>query len=252
MLNVEQSKIPLRGEMKPRLSAGKAGFAGKKLLLLILISAGLTLAQTYKVEKVTGSAKILNSNDKWIDAKDGTILSPNSILVAEDNSSVKVSGNGINFTLKESSALSISSLKQMTLDELLLALAMEDMMNAPRKKENNNGKTTAVYGTKEGAADKIIHSDDFGIKRLNGALQLAESGFKESAVVTAKEIFRKYPETKKKADYRIYFADLLYEFDLYEEAYDEFTSIKELKLSDQEKSEVENKLLLLNKRIVNK
>jgi len=100
--------------------------------------------------------------------------------------------------------------------------------------------------------EKIISSNDFGLKRLNGALQLAENGFKESAVVTSKEIFRKYPETKKKADSRIYFANLLYDFGLYEEAYDEFTSIKELKLSDKEISEVELKLSLLNKKIVNK
>jgi len=239
-------------EMKSRLSADKVSFAGKKLFLLIFLAMGLTFAQTYKIEKVNGSAKILDSMDKWIEAKEGIVLSPNSILVTEDNSSVKLSGYGISFTLKESSALSISSLKQMNLDELLLALAMEDMMNAPRKKENNNGKTTAVYGTKEGTVEKIISSNDFGLKRLNGALQLAENGFKESAVVTSKEIFRKYPETKKKADSRIYFANLLYDFGLYEEAYDEFTSIKELKLSDKEISEVELKLSLLNKKIVNK
>ena len=224
----------------------------KKLFLLILISAGLTFAQSFKIDKVTGSAKILDSKDRVIDAKEGSELAPNSILVTEDNSSVKLSGYGRSFTLKESSALSISSLKQMTLDELLLALAMEDMINAPRKKENNNGKTTAVYGTKEGAAEKIISSNDFGNKRLNGALQLAENGYKESAVVTSKEIFRKYPETKKKADSRIYFANLLYDFGLYEEAYDEFISIKELELSDNERSEVENKLSLLNKKLVNK
>jgi hypothetical protein len=230
-----------------------------KLVVLIMISIGLTcltarqaFAQSYKIEKVIGSVKILDSKDKWIDAKEGIVLSPNSILVTEANSSIKLSGYGKSFTLKESSALSVSSLKEMNLDELLLALAMEDMMNAPRKKEKNNGKTTAVYGTKEGAVDKIIFSDGFGLKRLNGAFQLAENGFKESAVVTSKEIFRKYPDTKKKADSRIYFANLLYEFGLYEEAYNDFTSIKELKLSAKEKSEVENKVSLLNKKLVNK
>ena len=91
----------------------------------------------------------------------------------------------------------------------------------------------------------------FGIKRINGAVQLAENGFKESAVVTAKETFRKYPSTKEMANYRIYFASLLYDFGLYDEAYDEFTSIKELKLSDKEKSNVEEKLSQLNKKLGN-
>jgi len=223
----------------------------KKMILLIMIAAGITFAQTYKIASVTGSAKILGSNDKWIDLEAGTAVPDNSLIVTEDNSSVKLSGNGIVFALKESSAVQVSNIKQMTLNELLLALAMEDIMNAPRKKENHNGKTTAVYGTKEGSVEKILLSDEFGAKRINGALQLAENGFKESAVVSSKEIFRKYPETKKKAGHRIYFANLLFEFGLYEEAYDDFVSIKELKLSEEEKAEADKKISLLNKKLVN-
>jgi len=225
----------------------------KLIFLIIMIATVLTFAQSYKVGKVTGTVKILDSNDNWIEVKDGTILSYNSILVSEKKSSAKISGKGMNFTLKESSALSISSIKKMTLDELLLALAMEDMINAPRKNEKNNGKSTAVYGPKEtGRVNEMVQSNDFGLKRINGAVQLAESGFKESAVVTAKEIFRKYPQTKENSHIRIYFADILYELGLYEEAYDEFVSIKELKLSDKEKTEIESKLILLDKKLVNK
>ncbi len=225
----------------------------KKTFLLVITITSLMFCQSFKVDKVTGTVKTLDSNDNWIEVKEGASLPLNSILVADKKSSVKISGEGINFTLKESSAIPVSNIKKMTVDELLLALAMEDMINAPRKKENDNGKSTAVYGSKEGGNESdIAGSDDFGIKRINGAMQLAENGFKESAVVTAKETFRKYPSTKEMANYRIYFANLLYEFGLNEEAYDEFTSIKELKLSDKEKSEVEEKLSQLNKKLVNK
>ena len=225
----------------------------KKIFLLVITITSLTCCQSFKVDKVSGTVKALDSNDNWTEVKEGTSLPLNSILAADKKSSVKISGEGINFTLKESSAIPVSSIKKMTVDELLLALAMEDMINAPRKKENDNGKTTAVYGNKEGGNEtEITGSDDFGIKRINGAVQLAENGFKESAVVTAKETFRKYPSTKEMANYRIYFANLLYDFGLYDEAYDEFTSIKELKLSEKEKSEVEEKISQLNKKLVNK
>ncbi len=224
----------------------------KKLILLTLIITGLTLAQSFKVEKIKGSAKFLNSNEQWVSVNEGIVLPDNSLLVSEDNSKVIITADGKKFTLNESSAIWISNIKQMTVDELLLALAMEDIMSAPRKKENSNGKSTAVYGEKEGSAESIIMTDDFGTKRIKGAIQLAENGYKESAIVSAKEIFRKYPETNKMAEYRIYFADLLYDFNLYEEAYKEFSSIKELKLSAEEKAETEKMLSLLNKKIVNK
>ena len=54
-----------------------------------------------------------------------------------------------------------------------------------------------------------MKTDDFGIKRLNGAMQLAKNGFKESSVVFAKETYRKYPDSKQIPSYRIYFADIL-------------------------------------------
>ena len=56
-----------------------------------------------------------------------------------------VKGN-IKFTLKESAAVTVDNIKKMTIDDLLLALAMEDMMNAPRKKDENKSKSTQVYG----------------------------------------------------------------------------------------------------------
>jgi hypothetical protein len=221
------------------------------MVILILISSGILQAQTYKAGKVTGTVKVLE-DEKWIDVKGEMVLYPNSIILTEMNSSVKISGENVNFVLNESSALNIADLKKMTLDELLLALALEDIINAPRKKEKTNGKNTAVYGTKiESAAGMIISSDDFGIKRLNGAVQLAENGYKESAVITAKETYRKYPSAGEITSYRIYFADILVEYKLYEEAYKEFLSIKKLKLSDEVRVELDEKLDLLDKKLAN-
>ena len=65
-----------------------------------------------------------------------------------------------------------------------------------------------------------------GIKKINGAKQLAENGYKESAVLVAKETYRKYPSTKNKITDRIYFADILVDLKLYSEAFEEFSEIK--------------------------
>lgn len=227
----------------------------KKLIFInILIFLSITYAQTFQIEKLSGSVKILNGRDNsWHELKANTKVELNAIISTDKNSFVKLKGNGISFTLKEASAISISNIKQMSVDELLLALAMENIINTPRKKGNDKSGSTAVYGADEQRKENEINKlSDMGIKRLNGAKQLAENGMKESAIVTAMEVYRKYPETKKNAENRIYFADLLFEKGLYEEALDEFSSIKSLQISDSQKTYVEGKLDQIEKKLLNK
>ena len=212
-----------------------------KTLLMILMFAGVLSAQTFTVEKVSGDVKYQNgSSETWTTLIIGTTLKDDAVISTGQNSSVLLIGNKVNFNLNGSSAVSVSNIKKMNIDELLLALAMEDMMNAP-KKIRNSSDNTAVYGTKEGESTLIIITDDFGLKRLNGAVQLAENRLEESAVVAAKETYRKYPDTKSFPAYRIYFANILYDKGLYEEALDEYVDIQKLKLTDEERLDVNEK-----------
>jgi len=212
----------------------------KKLVIFLMFAGGLS-AQTFTVEKVSGDVEYQNGNSEtWSTLTIGTTLKDDAVISTGQNSSVLLKGDKVNFNLNGSSAVSVSNIKKMNIDELLLALAMEDMMNAP-KKIKNSSDNTAVYGTKEGESTLIIITDDFGLKRLNGAVQLAENRLEESAVVAAKETYRKYPDTKSLPAYRIYFANILYDKGLYEEALDEYVDIQKLKLTDEERLDVNEK-----------
>ena len=226
----------------------------KNLLVITLLIPVITFSQTFKVEKVNGKVKILsNGSEQWQDLKQNSEISGNSIISTDKNSSVRIQNDDVLFTLKESSAISTSNIKKMTLDELVLALAMENVINTPRKNNKKNSESTKVYGEKITGNDNSLNlSSDFGMKRLNGAKQLAENGMKESAIVTAKEVYRKYPETKKDVSSRIYFADLMYERGLYEEAYDEFNDIKSLNLNQGQIAYVSDKLDQIGKKLIKK
>lgn len=221
-----------------------------KTLLLILFTAFLLNAQNYKVEKVNGNVKVqISGSEEWKDVKTGNSLPSNSLLFADENSSIQLSGSNGYFVLKGSSALVAGSIKNITLEELILALAMEEILNTPKKKDNNTTQTTAVYGTEQIGKTLDINSGEFGIKRLNGAKQLAESGFKESALISAKEIYRKYPQALEFIEHRIYFADILIEMEIYDEAYTEFEKISKLKLNEKEKKSVIDKIEYLKKKL---
>lgn len=234
------------------LNEMKFFYAVKSFLILLLLVPSL-IAQEYKATVVKGDVKYrTGTSEVWLEVKEGTVLRFDDFVITGSKSSIKIKGLENIINLAEYSAVSIASIKTMSTDELLLALAMEDMINAPKPNGKNNSSNTAVYGNKEGQnKNPEMKADDFGIKRLNGAMQLAKNGFKESSVVFAKETYRKYPDSKQIPSYRIFFADILYEKGLYEEALREYQDIAKLDLSKEEKSKVESHTQSINKILLN-
>lgn len=225
-----------------------------KAILFILFATYILNAQSFEIEKINGNVKYLTGKDNsWIDLKSKTTVSSNTIISTDKYSSVKIKGNNILFTLKESSAITVSNIKIMSIDDLLLALAMDNVLNTPKKNGNKKSENTSTYGENlSGETLETLKSSSFGIKRLNGAKQLAESGYTESAIITAKEIYRKYPETKSDAESRLLFANLIYNKGLYEEALDEYSEIKSLKLNSEQTNLINERIDQINKILINK
>lgn len=199
-----------------------------KTFMIILFCSISLLAQNIKVEKISGSVKYLKgTSEKWENVTTGTILSANDFLETEDNSFIQLNKDGKRFILKSSSALGLNYIKEISVNDLLLALAMEEVRNVPVKQNNTNVGNTAVYGSKVSTKKTDAKLDLLlGEKRLNGAKQLVEFGYSESAVIAAKETYRNYPATKKLIKERIFFTDILISLKLYDEALSELNDIK--------------------------
>lgn len=225
-----------------------------RTIIIFLIMTVLLTAQNYKVVQIKGDVKFqTGTSEDWNQLKEGMELSADNFILTGEKSSVQIKGDKNSFSLGEMSAMSVGSIKTMSTDELLLALAMEDMINKPKTNGKNSSTSTATYGEQEkGKVKNENISDDFGIKRLNGAIQLAKSGMKESSVVFAKETYRKYPDSKNIPSYRIFFTDILFEKGLYEEALGEYLDIAKLELSKEEKLKVESQIQTINKILLNK
>lgn len=223
-----------------------------KSLIILIIFTSVIFAQNYSASSVNGEVKYrTGTSEEWLNLKDGTVLTKDAFISTGEKSSVKIRSSQTAITINEKSALSVGSIKNMSTDELLLALAMEDMINAPRNNGKESSGNTATYGNKED--NKVVQAmiNDFGIKRLNGAVQLARSGMQESAIVFAKETYRKYPDSKMISYYRIFFADILYDKGLYEEALGEYFEIEKLELNEEEKVAVQSKVRSINKILLN-
>ena len=225
----------------------------KKIFITFLIISANIFAQNFTVEKVSGKVQVLHgTSEKYVAVKSGDTLNGNDLLITDDKSFIQLNKSGNRFILQSNSALGLNYIKEISINDLLLALAAEEIRRVPRNENKGNSKNTAVYGEEIKASSSILITEDLmGIKKLNGAKQLAESGYKESAVIVAKETYRKYPSTKNKIDERIYFADVLVDLNLFSEAYEEFSELKKY-AGDFSSSEVISKRLeLLKSKIGN-
>ncbi len=222
-----------------------------KTYLLILFFVPLVFAQTYHVENITGKVKALTGTaDKWTNVEAGMTLDATAMIMTEPNSTISLSAPAVRFTLRSSAALNVNNIRKMTLNDLLLALATEEILSAPRKQSDTRMKNTVIYGSpaaKTGALDKS--AEELGAMRINGARQLVESGFEKSGVVAAKETFRQYPSTRNNIADRMYFANVLYTLKLNDEAYTEYSEILKLKPGNGDAAIVNERLATLKKKI---
>ena len=220
----------------------------KKIKLLtvsvvILLGSFVANGQEFNVEKITGKVLVMQDmQEDYREVKVGQKLSGSDLIITNENSLIQLSKDGNRFLLKGNSALGLNYIKEVSINDLLLALTMEEIRNLPKDKLNG-AKSTAVYGTKE--SNKIsgkVGENELGYKKINGARQLAESGYEESAVIVAKETYRKYPATKLLFNDRIYFADLLYKLGLSREALSEYNDISKIELNEKDKSIISKKI----------
>lgn len=201
----------------------------KKIIFILLVLSISMNCQSFTVEKINGDVKVLiGYSEEWIKVKEGQILKGSDLIATGDKSYVILNNNGSRFILQSNSALGINNIKKISINELLLALAMEEIRNLPKNKENDTRRNTAVYGEKVGSSSTIKNSlSDLGIKKLNGAKHLVKNGYKESGILLAKETFRKYPDTKSKIEDRLFFVDVMIDIGILNEALTELDDIKE-------------------------
>ena len=226
----------------------------KKIIVLLFVFVTIITAQNFTVEKIKGDVKILKgTSEKWEPVKKGEILSGEDVLLTEKNAYILLNKDNKRFELKGDAAIGLNHIRQVSINDLILALALDEIRNVPKIKKSNTSRNTAVYGSK-GNENKEIAIDEnvLGSKKLNGAKILNENGYSESSVIVAKEVFRNYPKVSMNFSDRLYFADVLNKLELYQEAAAEYNKLKNLALTDKEKETIAARIEAVNLKLVDK
>ncbi len=214
------------------------------IILIIVILSTIVIGQQFKVDKIKGKVLVQRgTEEEFTQLKSGDVLNGDDLIITEKNSFIQLDKDGSKFILDENSALGLNYLKKISINDLLLALAMEDIRNVPKNKNNGIAKNTAVYGEETAVVNPIaVAQNSLGERKINGAKQLAQNGYQESAIIVAKETYRKYPSTSRNVDDRIYFANLLSTLDLNNEALEEFSAVSKMNLNDDQRKIIDEEI----------
>lgn len=213
-----------------------------------------TLAQEFKVVRKFGEVKVLKStSEKWENVKKGEILESTDLLLTNDNSLVEIIIGKEKLLVKSDAAIGLNHIKKVSINDLILALTLDEIRNVPKIKSKSNSKSTAVYGSNSAVEkSEILKEDELGRKKLNGAKILSESGYIESSIIVAKEVFRKHKIIANNFDDRMYFAGLLNKLELYQEAASEYSRIDKFDLEISEKQILNKKKIEVSKKLMEK
>lgn len=210
-----------------------------RYLFIVLFSSVILCGQQFTVTKVHGDVKLLRgSSEKWEDVKVGQQLLGSDLIMTDTKSGITLKNDNGSFLIDSKIAIGLKNIKKMTLDELILSLAMEEIRNVPKNESEKLSKNTAVYGSEVKEPTAKQNKSNLGYLKLNGAQYLCDQGFKESAVIVSKEVFRNYPSLSSVYNNRIYFAKILDDLGLFEEAVKEYGNIENLNLTVSQKSEL--------------
>lgn len=224
----------------------------QQMIIILLVFTSVLFAQDFKIDKIKGKVLVQKgTEEQFTQLKNGDLLNGDDLIITENNSFIQLDKDGSKFILNENSALGLNYLKKISINDLLLALAMEEIRNVPKSKSNGITKNTAVYGeetTSEIPLDFVPNI--LGIKKISGAKQLAKNGYTESAIIVAKETYRKYPYTSENVENRIYFANLLSSLNLNNEALEEFSTIDKMNMTTSQRQEVDGAIEKINMTIL--
>lgn len=214
----------------------------KTIIILLFVAVITTVGQEFTVDKISGTVKVLrDSSEEWQQVNINDKLSVKDLVLTEKKSFIQLSNNNQKFLLKDDAAIGLNYLKKVSKNDLILALALDEIRNVPKIKRNSLSKNTAVYGTDNSAVPTSQMGEDlFGMKKINGAKLLCEAGYRESSVIAAKEVFRNYPSIATDFTSRIYFVNVLSNLELYQESLSEITRIQKLTLTPEQNLTLKN------------
>ncbi len=230
----------------------------KRIFTIFALITFVTLtlqAEDFVIKSLKGKAKVRHGVlETWTTVSVGDTLKPEDTILTERGSTmVIIKPAGIRYSIPEASMLDIADLRNLTQDELLLRLAMENIKSVPVQQRSNDitvPNTTIVHGddiSKDAEALKLPRTE-VGSLQMNGVEVLYDNSFYASGILKSKALMRLFPEARDEFTFRFQLAKAFEQVNLYDEALTEYVSLSQQPLSKDQKVKLDKTIQQLKNR----
>jgi hypothetical protein len=225
-------------------------------IFALMTFIALTLqAEDFMVKNLKGKAKVRHGVlEIWTTVSVGDTLKPEDTILTEGGSTmVIIKPTGTRYSIPEASMLDIADLRNLTQDELLLRLAMENIKSVPVQQRPNDitvPNTTIVHGddiSKDAEALKLPRTE-VGSLQMHGVEVLYDNLFYASGILKSKALMRLFPEARDEFVFRFQLAKAFEQVNLYDEALTEYVSLSQQPLLKDQKAKLDRTIQQLKSR----
>ncbi len=226
----------------------------KRIVTTILLGlfAIPVLANDFTVKTVRGTVEVRRGvNEEWKKLKAGDILKPEDTMRTGNSAAATIESVNKTLSVPELTMIDISDVRNLTQEEFLLKLAMENILAVPEREENETvlPSTTVLRGSnKEKEVLEDARSLEVGTMQLQGARVLFDNAFFGTSILKTKETFRTYPELKSNYDARILTAQAFEKMRLTNEAVAEYALLAKENLTPVQQKVVQGSIGRLKRK----
>jgi hypothetical protein len=199
-------------------------------LLWVLLATLVTLqlqAADFVVKAVKGNVEVRRGvTEEWKKVKVGDLLKPEDSMRTGPGSSATIEADKKKLTVPEMTILDISDVRQLSQEDFLLKLAMENILAVPprEKDELTIPSATVLHGKDMSKSDQPVFPEGkVGEMELKGARVLYDNSYFATAVLKSKETLRTHPDLRSNLDVRLMIASAFEKMKLTKEAITEYS-----------------------------
>jgi hypothetical protein len=215
--------------------------------LLWIVIAGLLAvplrAGDFVVRATKGSVEVRKGvTEEWKKVKVGDLLKPEDSMRTGPGSSATVEFDKRKLTVPEMTILDISDVRQLSQEDFLLKLAMQNILSVPPRERDELSipSATVLHGDNAAKSNVQVFSDaNVGEMELHGARVLFDNSYYATAILKSKETLRTHPELKSNFDARLTIATAFEKMKLTKEAVTEYSLLAKENLATAQAKKVQ-------------